>query len=165
MSAISAISLHTVPEITQPPVANGYSTASAVVNSLQSISSALQSGDVATAEQAYGSLSQLLGSVNSGSPGPALTALGQALQKGNISAAEKALSAVSNNILGILQAHAATQGAAGNSSGVTRIDALISQLETIPGVSANTASSASIANPPADNGASAGGPGGVNVVA
>src|SRR5271163_2727461 len=127
MSAVSGISLNAIQEVPQAPQApvNGYSIASGVVNDLQAINSALQAGDVTTAEQAYGSLSELLGSVNSGGPGPALSALGQALQAGNIPAAEKALTAVSNNILGILQTHAAAQQAAGNTGGFTRTDALI----------------------------------------
>jgi hypothetical protein len=167
MSAISGISLNTIQEVPQTPQApvNGYGIASGVVDGLQAINSALQSGDAATAEQAYGSLSQLLGSVNSGSPGPALSALGQALQSGNIPAAEKALTAVSNNILGILQAHAAAQQAAGNTGGVTRTDALITQLEAIPGVTGSSAAAANSANPPTGTDSSAGGPGGLNVVA
>ena len=144
MSSISGISQGIAAEPLVPPITSGtggeYSTASTVVSDLQAISSDLQSGDTASAQQTYASLSQLVGSVESPGSTPALTALGTALQSGNTSAASKALTTFAQNLVGILQKFATNH--AGHPGAVKQIDNLISSLESIPGVSTGTAAGA-----------------------
>jgi DNA-binding FadR family transcriptional regulator len=68
-----------------------------VKQNFQQLSQALQSGDLATAQQAYATLMQSLpgqGSTSSGSQSPfqqAISSIGSALQSGDLSGAQKAM--------------------------------------------------------------------------
>jgi hypothetical protein len=134
MSSISGITPFIEPPV--PPVGlppeNGLAIARNVVTDAQSISSDLQSGDLASAQQAFNSLSQLVGSVAAPGTTPALTALGNALQSGNVSAAKSALAQFGKDLVGNLQKVASHS--AGNPGVVKGIDTLIASLDSIPGV-------------------------------
>ena len=149
--SISGVSGCTGPFIPPPANSGGsFNNASAAVSDVQSISSDLQSGNVAAAQQTFGSLSQLITSTNPHGPHPALTALGKALSAGNIAGATQALSWFGKNLAQFFQRIATNYSS--QPTAVQQLDSLVASLDAIPGVSAsspngaNTASS-SVRNP------------------
>jgi hypothetical protein len=97
-----------------------------------------------------------------------LTALGQALKSGNASSARQALATLAKDAAIILQNRAAAQTTAGNAGTVTRLDALITTLDAIPGVTtagASASSANSTISADAGNGRQQGSSRGINVIA
>lgn len=148
--SISGVSSCTGPFIPPPSNSSGsFSNASTAVSDVQSISSDLQSGNVAAAQQTFSSLSQLITSTNPAGPHPALTALGKALSSGNIAGATQALSWFGKNLAQFFQRVATNYSS--QPAAVQQLDNLVASLDAIPGVSASSPNGANTANSNVNN--------------
>jgi hypothetical protein len=127
-----------------PQTTKGPGLARQVVGALESIGSALQSGDLAGAQQTFGNLAQLIGSVNPDRPiGQELNALGRALQSGDSSGAQQALASVAKDLLAAIQAQEAKRAANSESGGTSQMGALAATLESIQTTFASSSTSSS----------------------
>jgi hypothetical protein len=135
-----------------------------VVQDLQAISAALQSGDISAARQGFNALTQLFKTNGSDPPQPLLDALGKALQSGDLATATGAISALGQRAVGVVQAYTQKEAAyQQRAEGGAMLNSLIDRLDTLSGMfdgsaastngsgSSASASSASAANPPTTN--------------
>ncbi|HZP46218.1 MAG TPA: hypothetical protein VFB15_11275 [Candidatus Binataceae bacterium] len=125
------------------------------ISDLVAIGTALQNGDLAGAQQAFGALMQITSFVNpNGKLAQEVNALGSALQSGNLTSAQQALTNLGNLIVGFVEKQAGATGLTPNQS------TIVSELEGIAGVSASASSS-----PTTSNASATGASPGLNVIA
>jgi hypothetical protein len=104
ISAVSGLSsLCSSAETTNSPQGSNF------FSTFQQLASALQSGNLSSAQQAYNSLSQLMQNAPNGQSNSAFAkafnALGQALQSGNLSSAQQAFLSLQQDMLQGLAGH------------------------------------------------------------
>jgi hypothetical protein len=135
MSSISGISPTTCEA---GPVSSGRTNLTQQrVADLVSIGTSLQNGDIASAQQAFASLMQITSFANpNGQLAQDVSALGSGLQSGDVSSAQQALSNLGNLLVGFIENRAGASGPNANQT------ALLTQLESIVGVSAPSAGAA-----------------------